>query len=178
MIGIDVVDHSDPLLRPRNERSFRLISHPSDQHDATITTDLENLFWLYWAAKEAIYKANRLPIRFAPKQIPVSITQKNGSISILSNDIQGFIDQNNRSTLCICWNKAISSTPWYQLFESIEKDQSLEVRKQLILFLMEKGIEGEMSKDWKGLPVVNYNGKAHLTTFTHHHKLAAFICEQ
>lgn len=178
MIGVDIVDHKDPLLRKRDERSFRLIRNTEDRHSDFDISE-EQLFWLYWVAKEATYKAIRKRVRFDPKKIPVKISKYDNIWCFQSENINGILEQNSNYTFGIC---ALSNVDLnqlnYQIFDCRERDQSAGIRKRMVKSLIDKG-KGQVSLavDEMGLPAVRYDGDFHLATFTHHHHLMAYICE-
>lgn len=178
MIGVDIVDHSDPLLRKRDERSFRLIRHPQDEHDA-LDVGEEQLFWLYWVAKEATYKAQRARIRFDPKKIVVRIYALGGAWHFQSQNINGFLKQNAHYTFGICTvDDKVLAEMNYEIFDCSQRDQSASIRRQMIKSLTEKGKTNvQLAVDQKELPAVWYDETFHLATFTHHHYLMAYICE-
>ncbi len=178
MIGVDIIDHEDSLLRKRDERSFRLIRNERDHHSES-DLNQEQLFWLYWVAKEAIYKAKRERVRFDPKKIEVKLVREESGWAFISENIQGILEQNSLFTFGICAVEGCDMrTLNYDIFDCSQMDQSASVRNQMVLSLQEKGKkEVSMTKDAKELPVVLYDGEPHLATFTHHHRLMAYICE-
>jgi phosphopantetheinyl transferase (holo-ACP synthase) len=176
LIGIDIVDHRDSLLRKRDERAFRLIRHPADTYDFH-GMSIENLFWLFWAAKESIYKAKRQLIRFDPKKIQVSLIYSENKYRFESDEIKGEVFQKPKYTLAICGKMDLERT-MYEIFESNTNDQSLQIRAQMINHIESKtGFTAENDVDQSGLPTVRFNNKSHLATFTHHHQLMGYICE-
>jgi phosphopantetheinyl transferase (holo-ACP synthase) len=98
MIGIDIIDLSDPLLRTRNQRTMNMILHPEDCHPTSRQT-----FWLLWTSKEAIYKAHRTTSPFRPKTIKVAISEVNRGHFIFNSDrYHGEIFENKHFILAIC----------------------------------------------------------------------------
>lgn len=175
MIGIDIVDHRDPLLRKRDERAFRLIRH---EHDSHIGIDIpeEHLFWLYWAAKESVYKAKRQLRRFDPKLIQVALFKNENDFHFTSANISGKISQNSKYTLSVCSEIALDAT-LYEAFESSKKDQSKEIRSLMIQTLeLSLKCDAKNTIDEMGLPAVLINNKLHPATFTHHYHMMGFIC--
>ena len=73
MLGIDIVDLKDPSFKERSDRTIDLIKNSEDVH-----IDHPHLFWLFWSAKEAIFKCRREPINFSPSKIPVKVKNENG----------------------------------------------------------------------------------------------------
>lgn len=177
MVGIDIVDHSDKLLRKRDSRAFRLISHKEDNHDLN-ESSLEDLFWLYWAAKESIYKCNRKLVRFDPKQIPIRIRKKQGEIIFTSGIMNGTLIQNKHYTLAVCAINSLSDT-YHHIYRYSTKNESETVRSMMVDTLANRyAISAKVGKDSEGLPLVHFNNSTHLATFTHHHTYLGFICEK
>lgn len=178
MIGVDIIDHKDPLLRPRDERSFRLIRHASDQHEKSIISE-ERLFWLYWVAKEAIYKAQRKRVRFDPKKIAVKLIANEAQWIFISEGIHGVLEQNEHYTFGICARKHVSLQDLnYEIFNCQERDQSASIRKRMMGSLQQRGKKSvQLAVDEQYLPAVWYDDQFHIATFTHHHHLMAYICE-
>ncbi|MFY0599797.1 MAG: 4-phosphopantetheinyl transferase family protein [Cyclobacteriaceae bacterium] len=177
MVGIDIVDHSDPLLRKRDERAFRLIRNQDDLHSSN-NLSLENLFWLYWSAKEATYKTHRKRVRFDPKKIPIQLRQEKNKYSFVSEQIEGFIIQNPHYTLAVC-SKIDSKEFVFKIFNINTKDQSATIRSLMIENIKEEtGFDAISNSDKMGLPYVEFNGKKHLSTFTHHHSYVGFIYQK
>jgi phosphopantetheinyl transferase (holo-ACP synthase) len=177
LIGIDIIDHSDPLLRKRDERSFRLIRHPLDIHPDTEISE-EALFWHYWVAKEAVYKAKRALIRFDPKQIEIQLQLINDAWCFNSGSIHGSLIQNQRYTYGICAESTLTLDALnHEIFESTSKDQSAAIRALMIQSLKkQQKSDIRMNMDKNGLPMIEYDNQNHLATFTHHHHLMAYIC--
>lgn len=91
MVGIDIIDLTDPLLKSRNTDTLRFISHPSD----TIvgTGNPGSMFWSFWAAKESVFKARRRDVRFDPKVIPISLKRAHESrLEFVSDDYVGDVE--------------------------------------------------------------------------------------
>ncbi|MBV6645381.1 MAG: 4'-phosphopantetheinyl transferase superfamily protein [Cyclobacteriaceae bacterium] len=70
MIGIDIVDLADPLLKKRKTSDLRFITTGSDFESTTISPSFR--FWIYWAIKEATYKASAAKDRFDPRKICIN----------------------------------------------------------------------------------------------------------
>lgn len=177
MVGIDIVDHSDRLLRKRDDRAFRLITHPEDSHSIRQDIHQESLFWLFWAAKEATYKCHRATIRFDPKTIPINLFEKENNLYFSSMSVNGRLEQNKDYTLATCSINGLEST-FSEIYQQVTKDESATIRKLMINSLLSKyGLQATISSDSNGLPIAVFNSKTHLATFTHHHTYLGFICE-
>jgi len=158
MIGIDIIDLQDPLLKNRTG-SDRFILHPEDR----IIRD----FWDYWTAKEAIFKCQRKTGPFKPKDIPINF------LSDKKFDSEG-------------WRGTVISTEDYCLslagvvgehciFNRETSDSSQEIRNKITRwFLEEHHIETSVISDAQGLPILSHNESP--ISITHHGRFMAFAC--
>lgn len=177
VVGIDIVDHSDPLLHKRNARAFRLITNPADEHSLSNISE-EQLFWLFWSAKESIYKTHRRLQRFDPKKIAVSINKSIERIEFQSDSIKGFFDQNEKYTLAVCGKIPLDEVH-HKIFNQKARDQSSTIRSLMAQTLTARtGHNVYHDQDKYGLPMVRINNQPKLATFTHHHMFMGFICEK
>jgi len=178
VVGIDVVDHSDPLLRARDDRAFRLIRHSKDSNTSP-PDDVENNFWLFWAAKESVFKNHRKLERFDPKVIPVQITKQGDSYHFQSNQVKGSITQTRDFTLSVCTTLSSLDQTHYQYFNLFAQDQSLKIRELTFRYLKEvTNSEVKIARDELGLPIAIFDSHPHKLTFTHHYGYMGFICEK
>ncbi|MEP0369365.1 MAG: 4'-phosphopantetheinyl transferase superfamily protein [Cyclobacteriaceae bacterium] len=178
LVGVDIVDHSDPLLRMRDERAFRLIRHPKDLNTSP-PDDIEKNFWLFWAAKESVFKNHRELKRFDPKIIPIKINRQQGLYHFQSGQVKGTITQNHDFTFSICTALPSLDQTYYQYFNLLAQDQSLKIRELTSRYLKDTtNSEAKISRDDSGLPIAIINSRLHKLTFTHHHRYMGFICEK
>lgn len=178
MVGIDIVDHSDPLLRTRDERAFRLIRHPEDVNTSP-PADIEMNFWLFWAAKESVFKNHRDLKRFDPKVIPIQIMKQEGRYHFHSDKVRGTITQNHDFTLSVCTALSSLDQTYYQFFNFLGEDQSLKIRELTSRYLSDTtDSEVKISSDDSGLPIAIFDSHPHKLTFTHHYRYMGFICEK
>ena len=72
MIGIDIVDINDVLLRPRTREDMRFIKAKGDNYPEDLDPIL--VYWIVWSAKEAIFKSKRQLKPFDPKLITITFS--------------------------------------------------------------------------------------------------------
>lgn len=168
MIGVDLVDLTDPLLKPRTSREIQLIAHPRDA--CPFSNDANLLYWLFWSAKEAIFKAHRLKENFLPQAIEViydsSEKNKLHYRGKWLNELEGYT---------LVSNVEVTSVAAFQNLEKIEfrkyhlnsNDPSLELRAQ---FHNEMGSVYQISVDGKGLPLMLINESILPASISHHHE--------
>jgi len=162
MIGIDIVDLSDPLFRERTNRSLDLISSEDDQF-----IDHPKLFWLLWSAKEAVFKTKRKITAFAPKNIPIALRKEGGKIKFESGGIEGEILVGEKSIFSIAGdNQAFD----YSVVNEKSDNWSTTIRNRITSHFSEKGISATVSKSGQ-LPMLNDRLPI---SITHHGEFAAF----
>ena len=158
MIGIDIIDLQDPLLKSRTG-SDRFILHPEDR----IVRD----FWDYWTAKEAIFKCQRKPGPFKPKDIPINFVSDQ---KFLSEEWKGTVI----STENYCLSLAGTVTDHF-IFTRETSDPSVEIREKIAKwFLDEHKIKTSVIADVNGLPVLGHDQLP--ISITHHGRFMAFAC--
>ncbi|WP_421896990.1 4'-phosphopantetheinyl transferase family protein [Marinoscillum sp.] len=167
MVGIDLVDLSDPLLKPRDERALRLISHPADHFP-----DHPLRFWHLWTAKEAVFKAYREIIPFDPKKIDITISQEGNHLTFQSNNLRGSIFQEQSVIYAVAYSE---DRPYHhQILKRKTSSPSAEVRTMLIQYIkLNYDEETIISADEKGLPVLSHQWLP--ISFTHHHDYLGFM---
>lgn len=169
MIGVDIVDLTDPLLKKRNSRALGLISHPQDS--CPFATSDEELFWLYWTAKEAIFKAYRLPgglpKAFSPKSIPVVYHAfEDGKMWFDSNGTPpatGYTQPAKEQLLSVATLGAIASVRVSQYVLGTS-DHSQELRGKF---------DRPIVSGQHGLPEVVIDEAHQPVSLSHHHRLGA-----
>lgn len=173
MLGIDIIDLKDPLLKERTKRSFRLINHPED-----IFFESENAFWLLWTAKEAVFKANRNLVAFTPKEIPVQIKKKkhtDDKITFTSGSLisgQIFVHDNLIAAIA---SKENPTGIVHHIFSKGTENVSQEARDTLRKFIsIQFKIKANVIPDKNGLPVLDFNNQP--VSFSHHGGFIAFAC--
>ncbi len=156
MIGIDIIDLQDPLLKNRTG-SDRFILHPEDR----IVRD----FWDYWTAKEAIFKCQRKPGPFKPKDIPINFVSDN---YFHSEGWKGAVI----STENYCLSMAGAATDHF-IFTKETPNPSAEIRSKISKwFLEEHQIKTAIVPDANGLPSLSHNKSP--VSITHHGRFMAF----
>lgn len=165
MIGVDIVDLTDPLLKKRNSRAIGLISHPHDS--CPFATSDEELFWLYWTAKEAVFKSFRLPEIFSPKSIPVAYhTFEDGKMYFESNSTPpatGYTELAKDHLFSLATLGAIASVQ-VSRFALDTAGHSLELRSKFDKLIVSGA---------HGLPEVVIDGARQPVSLSHHHRLGA-----
>lgn len=165
MVGIDVIDLTDPLLKGR-EKALRFILHSEDTFP-----DIDSIFWIIWTAKEAIFKSKREIKSFDPKQIQVTIFQSGNQIHFSSNQIAGKVLIETDRVIAIAQqaNNLIS----HQVIEKSTANHSQEVRRCIEEhFHQEKSIKLAVSKDANGLPILDYRKLP--ISISHHGRFLSF----
>ena len=175
MIGVDIVDLRDPLLRKRSEKEMRFISHPEDISSAGILAGIPSatVFWMFWAAKEAVFKTHRLQKTFAPKEIGIvfnsvrnnlwefeGVWQQRTSGRILVQDKQVF-------ALATMGNMEYARYSKYGLRSA---SPSSEIRRLLTDELSGRYV---LTSDSNNLPLLTNNAVQLPVSFSHHHHSGA-----
>ena len=163
MIGIDIVDLSDPLFRKRTSRSLDLITSEKDQ-----LIDHPTLFWLLWSAKEAVFKAKREITSFSPKNIPIFLRQEGSTIRFESDDIKGKIWVDEKYILSIAGEN--TEPIEYSVVNESSTNWSSTIRKRIKTHFSEKGVSASVNKSGS-LPMINDRLPI---SITHHGEFAAF----
>ena len=146
MLGIDIVDIKDPSFKERNSRTLDLISNPDD-----VSIEHPHIFWILWAAKEAVFKYKREPLNFAPKKIPIKLSERNGSITFQSGEIKGEIKVTDEYILAVCGDLENIS---YKVFEKPNDDWSEGIRFMIIEFFRDLGLDYHIGSDELNLPII------------------------
>ncbi|MEQ9101972.1 MAG: 4'-phosphopantetheinyl transferase superfamily protein [Imperialibacter sp.] len=169
MIGVDIVDLTDPLLKPRSQRALRFISRPNDH--CPEGTDDEIMYWLFWAAKEAVFKAERQRLAFSPKEIEVVYSKKAGDRLLYRgkwlNEINGYSILKKDNIISVATNSNIEAVKW-KAFKLNTSNQSQELRD---CFQREMGPDFQILPDVAGLPTVRHNYATKPASISHHHHL-------
>lgn len=163
MIGIDIVDLKDPSFKERSERTLDLIKNEKD-----ILIEHPCLFWILWSAKEAVFKCKREPLNFAPKKIPVVITEKNGHVTFHSGNIKGKVEITDEFILSICGDLENST---YETFEKPDNNWSEGIRFMIIEFFREKNLDYHIGSDDLNLPIIEPAKKE--ISISHHGRYGA-----
>ncbi|WOK08568.1 4'-phosphopantetheinyl transferase superfamily protein [Imperialibacter roseus] len=169
MIGVDIVDLTDQLLKPRSRREIRFISHPNDH--CPKGTDEETNYWLLWAAKEAIFKAERSDKAFSPRQIEVVYSETEGDRLRYRgkwlNEINGYSVLKKDSIFSVAATANIAAVKW-KTFMLNTPNQSQELRD---CFQREMGPGYQVLSDAAGLPTIKHDGTTTPASVSHHHHL-------
>lgn len=159
MIGIDIVDLKDPLFHYRDERAFRLIKHPEES-----ICDHHNAFWLYWTAKEAVFKQYRKRIHFKPKHYKISISSNHNKIMFRSEIGLGEYVISDEYILAIAY--PLNSNYTFKVCNV--SDQNI-----LDLIQLELNFEESVGQDSLGLPIILPTGKT--VSITDHGRFGAYV---
>ena len=146
MLGIDIVDLTDPLLKERTDRTVKMIKNSKDVH-----IEHPHLFWILWSAKEAVFKCKREPLNFAPSNIPIQIRKEGGSVLFNSGDIEGKIEITEDYIIAICGDLEEIG---FQVFNKPDENWSEGIRKMIIDFFKEKGYDFQIGSDDLNLPTI------------------------
>jgi len=166
MLGIDIVDLTDIRSKDRTERSLRLITSNKDQ-----TIKHPKLFWLLWAAKEAIYKCRREEIDFSPTSIPVEINMnEEGDLFFQSKELEGLLQIEKHYVLAVCANKL--SEIDYQVLKRSQNVTSMNLRNEIVTYFNKKNKLVEIGSDALNLPVLLPSNEP--ISISHHNHLGAF----
>ncbi|MEO1256050.1 MAG: 4'-phosphopantetheinyl transferase superfamily protein [Bacteroidota bacterium] len=163
MVGIDIVDLNDPLLKERDQRMLNLVKNEND----TIV-DHPCLFWILWSAKEAIFKYHREPISFAPTKIPITLLKKGEVLTFESNNIKGKFEFGDEYLLAVCGD---FNEVTYQIFSKKNNDWRSGIREMIVEFFNEKGKEYSVGADDLNLPIIEPAKSA--ISISHHGRFGA-----
>lgn len=164
-LGIDIVDLKDEKLRKRDDRALKLIINNAD-----VLLLHKHIFWLLWAAKEAVFKCKRECNHFTPKDIPIVLSENEKSIIFKSNELEGSIHVNDECVMAIAAEKLSSVA--YHVFENQVKSDSQNTRKAILDFFKNKKMNLEIGTDAHDLPVLLPSGEP--ITISHHGSWSAF----
>lgn len=171
MIGIDIVDFSDPLLKKRTARARQLISHPLDSCPFDLSEN--ELFWLYWTAKEAAFKAHRLQSAFSPKDIKVVYELNENGIfhfrALWKTEVIGKCLLTAIDVLAVCSTDSFEHI-FMKKYSLDTADPSSSIRR-LIPQNLPKGFE--LFNDPRGLPEAKFDNVIFPVSLSHHHHLGA-----
>ncbi|MEQ8238814.1 MAG: 4'-phosphopantetheinyl transferase superfamily protein [Cyclobacteriaceae bacterium] len=169
MIGIDIFDRSDERTKKRSLADLRFILA-----DDEVAFDNPNIFWLYWTAKEAVFKASRNPNSpFFPKKISITFEEKSLQFS---SKYDGLIFQGQ----CLLTNDYIMSycqlphlKTIYEVIHNGIKNWSEHIRSIATSDLQNTDENLKITTDADGLPMIsNVNLPI---CFSHHHHHGAYI---
>jgi len=166
MIGIDLVNLDDPLLKPRNHRTLDLITHPDDRFPKH-----KNEFWYLWTAKEAVFKAHRALTNFDPKAIVIQLSSQGNHLNFRSEQFSGKVFTQEPIIYAIAAKNPEELV--YQIYRQESNDESAEVRKRLVEFCKsEYDLDVSIISDSDGLPMLDYKNTP--VSFTHHAGVLGF----
>ena len=165
MIGIDIVDLQDPQLKDRTNRSLRFIVNSDDE-----LIEHPHIYWLLWAAKEAVFKCKRETINFTPKHITIKLSEASGKVTFTSDILSGKIHMYDSCLMAICSDQLDDYD--FETFQCQEICNSDSVRKAIIRFFEQTNVEAILSSDDLNLPILMpYNAPISLS---HHYHWSAF----
>jgi phosphopantetheinyl transferase (holo-ACP synthase) len=168
LIGIDIVDLEDPILKVRKPEDFRFIRHPEEK-----VLNHPMIFWLYWTAKEAVFKASRDLVRFQPKKIEIKLDPENLRFTAKHNSLvfHGSFEVNENYALSFCHPPHLEVTyevchaqkiNWPKYIRSIACDNLRKIDANL-----------EIASDDDGLPIISEINLP--ISFSHHYHKGAYI---
>ena len=166
MIGIDVIDLTDPLLQNR-KNAMRFILHPEDCYPENAQS-----FWLLWAAKEAIFKAKRESLTFDPRRFPVEITPHKEKYGLQTDSFRGELFVTPNAILAVVNNKN-SKKPVFEMLEAHDGASPMKVREALEQHLKKmKLIDTKVITSADRMSVLSHNNLP--VSFSHHGRYMAF----
>ena len=161
MIGVDIVDLSDPLLKYRNHRALKLVTNPEDQ-----LINHPQLFWILWCAKEAIFKSRRTTDPFIPTEVPIHLNEKSKKIYFTSNELIGEVIIRDKSILAWCHKR--DQSPKIHAYHDQTLDWSNTIREKIRQTF--KGQVSISSND--GIPIIDPGNIP--ISISHHGAFGAF----
>ncbi len=165
MIGIDVVDLKDPLIKSRDPETFRFIVHTNDQVELIRSHPFG--FWIIWTAKESVFKALRKDIRFDPLQIPVQFSASDTEyFTFQSGTFRGKVHVGNKYVLACCGEVT------YKVAERKSSAPSMEVRTLLIQDYRRETNQVTTIGSFDKMPVLLPSGMP--VSFSHHGRFLAY----
>ncbi len=166
MLGIDIVDLRDSKLKNRDERALKLILNEKDE-----LISHKQIYWILWAAKEAVFKCRREANNFSPTQIQIKLREKEGKISFTSNDLSGKVELTNSYVLSVCTKKLENIK--FEIFETEATSNSSSTRGSIVSFFKTKDIEVSIGADNLNLPtLLPFNEPI---SISHHGNWSAFV---
>lgn len=163
MLGIDIVDLHDPVLKERDERSLRFIKHPADtviEHD--------QIYWLLWSAKEAVFKCLREANNYSPTSIPVIMEETDGKIIFTSNHLEGEINITSDYILAICSDNLKKIQ--FEIIKATSTVDSDSLRKEINDYFKELNVQ--IGSDDLNLPILLPSEDP--ISISHHRNYGAF----
>lgn len=146
MLGIDIVDLKDPLLKERTERTINMIKNKED-----VLIEHPHLFWILWSAKEAAFKCRREPLNFAPSNIPIKVSKNDEDILFSSGDLNGKIQITGEYIIALCGDLEEIG---FEVFNKPDENWSEGIRKMIVDFFKGKGYDFQIGSDDLNLPTI------------------------
>ena len=167
MLGIDIVDLSDPQFKSRDKRSLKLILNKGDQ-----LIEHEQIFWLLWCAKEAVFKCHREDIDFSPTSIPIQI---NNELEFNSGNSSGRIEIRSEYILAVCSDNLDNIQ--YEVVKDRKRVNSKNLREIISKFILNNNLGESLGSDSLGLPIILPSEQE--ISISHHGRFGAFAfpCE-
>ncbi|MGB0523351.1 MAG: hypothetical protein ACPGJS_10355 [Flammeovirgaceae bacterium] len=172
MIGIDIIDRSDPKLRLKRESTLRFIKHKSDDYTA-LTVDINTLWYSVWCAKEAIFKVKRIHQPFDPHAIKLRFTVNAEAIYFTSDDIVGQLWISPRKLVSIAYYEG--QAPHWHSFTIQCRNHQQCVREQLHQYCLSHSLQDYTLAPAR-LPILEHSisNQKIFVSFSHHYQLGAF----
>lgn len=177
MIGVDVIDLTDPLLRKRDARAFRLIKHPLEPLPEK---EIGRLFWAYWTAKEAAYKCLRTSHTFAPNRIFIHFNRGfsfTAAVDAFSDrKLVGSVTFSPHYVLAVARDESVETFDCSFITLSSQR-QSDQIRQELIShFELHHTEPAVVQTGQDGLPrlITPNSRRIYCCSFSHHGSCGAF----
>jgi phosphopantetheinyl transferase (holo-ACP synthase) len=169
LIGIDIFDRSDERTRNRTFDDLRFILA-----DGESVFDHPLIFWLFWTAKEAVFKAVRNPIsQFFPKKITIILDEKSLEFSSKYETLvfQGKCIVTNDYVMSYCHVPHLKTK--FSIIHHDIKDWSTHIRSIATADLKKTNQHLKITIDADGLPMIAILNLP--ICFSHHHHQGAYI---
>ncbi|MDE0471315.1 MAG: 4'-phosphopantetheinyl transferase superfamily protein [Ekhidna sp.] len=147
MLGIDIVNLNDPFTKKKDKRAFRLIQHSND-----VSIEHSELYWLLWAAKEAVFKCRREAINFSPTSIPIELSDSKGVITFQSEKLEGGFQIANDFIMAVCSENLKNVR--VEIFINEDQVTSNSLRSEIMLYFDKKGKTFTVGSDELNLPIL------------------------
>ena len=165
MPGIDIVNLNDPLTKKKDKRAYRLIKHRND-----VSIEHSELYWLFWAAKEAVFKCRREAINFSPTSIPVELSDSEGVLTFQSGQLEGRFQIEDEFIMAVCSDHLKDVRA--EVVRNEDQVTSNRLRNEIVLYFSEKGKTFTMGSDELNLPIILPSYEP--VSISHHGNIGAF----
>jgi len=110
------------------------------------------LYWLLWAAKEAVFKCRREAVNFAPANIPVEIINNDKDILFVSEELNGLFQIEKEFIMAVC-SDDLENTK-FEIFKKKDRITSGSIRDDILAYFRLNNKIFEVGSDDLHLPVL------------------------